>query len=58
MTDLDDIDKRIEAAEERWANPIPRGEALDAAADAVLEKMLVVKRGMNSHAMESQKLAA
>lgn len=58
MTDLDDIDKRIEAAEERWQNNIPRGEALEAAAEAVLEKMLVVKEKMGSHAMESQKLAA
>ena len=58
MTDLDDLDKRIEAAEERWENNIPRGEALDAAVEAVLEKMLVVKGKMGSHTMESQKQAA
>jgi hypothetical protein len=58
MTDLDDIDRRIEAAEERWANNIPRAEALDAAVDAVLEKVLAVKKRMESHTMESQKQAA
>jgi hypothetical protein len=55
---LEELDKRIEAAEERWENNIPRGEALDAAVEAVLDKMLAVKESMNSHAMESQKQAA
>lgn len=55
---LEELDKRIESAEKRWENNIPRGEALDAAVEAVLEKLLTVKEKMNSHAMESQKLAA
>ena len=55
---LEELDKRIDVAEERWANNIPRGEALDAAADAVLEKMMAVKERMNSHTMEAQKQAA
>lgn len=60
MSDMDqeELDKKIEAAEERWANTIPRREALDAAADAVLEKLLGVKERMGSHAMEAQKQAA
>ena len=48
--------EEIDETQERWA--IPRGEALDAAANAVLEKLLAVKGSMESHSMESQRKAA
>ena len=57
MTDLSELDKRIEDAEKRWENTIPRGEALDAAIDAVMDKLLKIKESMSSHTMESQKKA-
>jgi len=52
--DLKEIDERIEVAEKRWENKIPRNEALEAAAEAVLEKIQAMKINTLKHTMASQ----
>ena len=56
--ELEELDKRIAAAEERWENTIPRPEAIEAAIEAVMDKLLIIKEKVGTHTMEAQKQAA
>lgn len=54
---LSELDQKIKEAEKRWENTIPRGEAIDIAIDAVMDKLLAIKDKITTREMESQKQA-